>query len=140
MKKVLPVFKTPISTYPHTANLASILWENKKIYPWLMNCFIKPVGWEYRNMDYEDFYILDCPAILFERMGRDLINKGWNNIISFIKDAIDSEYYLYLVVNTGEIEAYGYTPPNPHDMFIYGYDDEQKLVYIADCSPEQQFS
>lgn len=89
MAKRLPVFKTPISTYPHTANLAAFLWSKEKVFPWLMNYFIKPHGWQVSgmdyNMDYEDFYIIDCPAVLYERINIHVLRSGWKDAVQFIK-------------------------------------------------------
>ena len=144
MGKKLPIYSTPITTYPHTANLASFLWENEKVYPWLMNCFLKVYGWrvdgEDFNMDYEDFYILDCPAILLERLNIHMIQKGWRDIISFIHDAINSGYYIYMEVERSKISAYNKGVKGIHDLFIYGYDQEQKMLYVADCFKNGKYS
>lgn len=137
MKRILPIFKTPISTYPHTANLAAILWGNEQIYPWLQNCFVKVYGWHVENedysMDYEDFYILDCPAILCERLNSKLISQGWGSPLEFIRDAIDSSYYVYTIVDTSKIKQYTSGGIGLHDLFIYGYDDSIETLYTSDC-------
>lgn len=131
MKKILTVNKTILSTYPHTANVATFLWNDSQIFPWLMNYFIKPFGWDLCGLDYEDFWFLDCPAIEIERMDRQIIKKRWGNYLSFIKDNIDEGYYVYLCVDTNCISAYKQLK-GPHDLMIYGYDDEKQIVYIAD--------
>lgn len=132
---VLPVYKTPISTYPHTSDMAAILWNNPKMYPWLMNCFIKVYGWHVEgmdyNMDYEDFYILDCPAILYERINRRVLECGWKDIVKFVKEMIDIGYYVYLILDTARITVHDGT--YHHDLMIYGYDEEEKVFYAADC-------
>lgn len=132
MKKILPIYNTPITSYPHTADIASILWKDKYIYPWLMNCFIKLYGWGTEHIDYEDFWMMDCPAILCERLNKGLIIKGWKNYIAFIIEALNFNYYVYLVANTKEINAYGKLWI-PHDLFIYGYDDINCEFYFSDC-------
>lgn len=144
MQLKLPVYSTPITTYPHAANLASILWGNDKIYPWLMNYFIKAYGWHVDendyNMDYEDFYILDCPAIFLQRIDVSMILKGWKNIITFIKDAIQCGYYIYMIADTSKISAYHNSGMGLHDLFLYGYDDILNEVYIADCFKDGKYS
>lgn len=60
MKKILSIARTPITTYPHTANIAAILWDNARIYPWLLGRFINLYGLNNEDMDYEDCWILDC--------------------------------------------------------------------------------
>lgn len=139
--KILPVAKTPVSTFPHTADLAAILWNNKKIYPWLMNCFIKVYGWHVEdmdyNMDYEDFYILDCPAILYERINYNVLKCGWNNPIDFVKEMINLKYYIYVILDTSKLLAHEGTCF--HDVLIYGYDDNEKIFYAADCFKEGKY-
>lgn len=142
MAKRLPVFKTPISTYPHTANLAAFLWSKEKVFPWLMNYFIKPHGWQVSgmdyNMDYEDFYIIDCPAVLYERINIHVLRSGWKDAVQFIKEMLELNYYAYLVVDTSKISAYGWSCY--HDMFIYGYDDGLKIFFAADCFRNGRYS
>lgn len=139
MVKKLKIYDTPISTYPHTADVASFLWGDEKIYPWLMNCFIKLFSWDLENMDYEDFWFLDCPAILCERLNRKIIAKRWGDYLTFIKDSIDMGYYIYLIVRTNEISAYGSTN-YPHDLFIYGYDDMKEILNISDFFQGRKYS
>lgn len=81
MKKILQVHYTPLTTYPHTANVASFIWKDPKIYPWLMNCFIKPFGWDLIGLDYEDFWFLDCPVVRCERLSRKIIVKKWGGLL-----------------------------------------------------------
>lgn len=131
MRNILNISKTPISTYPHTAHMAAFLWNDSRIYPWLMNCFIKLFSWDLENMDYEDFWFLDCPVLLCERLSRSMIQRRWGNYLSFIEDGIDMGYYVYLIVKTGEIRAYG-GYKYPHDLLIYGYDNEKRVFFISD--------
>lgn len=131
MRKILKISNTPLSTYPHTANVAAFLWSDQKIYPWLLNYFIKLFGWDSCNMDYEDFWFLDCPALQYERLDRKIIVHKWGNYLSFIKDVINEEYYVYLCVKTSCIREYSHMNA-PHDMMIYGYDDDKQIVYAAD--------
>lgn len=131
MRKILQVQNTPITTYPHTANVASMLWNDPKIYPWLMNCFIKPFGWDLCGLDYEDFWFLDCPVVQCERLNRKIAVQKWGDCLSFVKDIINEDYYVYLCVMTDCISAYKQMK-GPHDMMIYGYDDEKQILYIAD--------
>ena len=131
MKKILSIARTPITTYPHTANIAAILWDNARIYPWLLGRFINLYGLNNEDMDYEDCWILDCPAIQYKRIDKREIRRSWKKIGTFIKKSIDEEYYIYLPVDTGMITAYG-ERQHPHDMLIFGYDDERKIFHIAD--------
>ena len=82
-------------------------------------------------MDYEDFWFLDCPAIQYERLDRKIINNKCGDYLSFIKDVINEEYYVYLCVKPSCIRKYSLSNA-PYDMMIYGYDDNKQIVYAAD--------
>lgn len=139
MSVILPVFDTPITTYPHTADMASILWNDKKIYPWLMNCFIKLHSWDLENMDYEDFWFLDSPIIQCDRINRKIVRETWGNYLLFLCNMLNEGYYMYFCVNTSAISAYG--PSNyPHDLMIYGYDSLKQVFYIADFFQGKRYS
>lgn len=47
-------------TYPHTAHALAILQNDTQLYSWLLNSFIQIEGWDNENMDFEDFWILEC--------------------------------------------------------------------------------
>lgn len=131
MLKILPLAHPLCRTYPHTAHALSILQNYKKTYPWLLNSFIQIEGWECENMDFEDFWIFECPMLSWQRIGKDFLKQYKISISDFLKDSINNDYYVYLVVNTEMIEAYG-TACYPHDALIHGYDDGKKAFYVAD--------
>ena len=84
-------------------------------------------------MDYEDSFILDCLAILCERINACIIKKGWENFLDFIKEVIRSGYYVYTIVETSKISVYDKGGIGLHHFLIYGYDDLNGYVYSTDC-------
>ncbi len=131
MPKIIPLAKPLCRTYPHTAHALSILQNRPEIYPWLLNSFIQIEGWECENMDFEDFWILECPLLSHQRIGKDFLREHGITIPDFIKDSIDHGNCVYLVVNTDVIAAYG-AADYPHDALIHGYDEEKRIYYVAD--------
>lgn len=117
------------ATYPHNAHAVSILNTVSEYYPWLLNSFIQIEGWDNENMDFEDFWILECPLLGHQRISKKLILEKWDDYLGFLIEMIECGYYVYLVVDTGKISIYksaGY----PHDMLVYGYDESG--LYVAD--------
>ena len=107
-----------------------------------MNYFIKVYGWHVTdmdyNMDYEDFYLLDCPAILYERLNIRVIKKGWKNIVEFTREMLNLNYYVYLILDTAKLTVH--TGDFFHDIMVYGYDDENEAFYAADCFKNGKYS
>ena len=122
-------FKPFDATYPHNAHAISILTTAPEYYPWLLNSFIQIEGWDNENMDFEDFWILECPLLGHQRISKKLILEKWDNYLNFMIEMIECGYYIYLVIDTGKIAIYKSTG-YPHDMLIYGYDESG--FYVAD--------
>ena len=128
---ILPLEIPMCRTYPHTAHALAILQNDKKIYPWLLNSFIQVEGWDGENLDFEDFWILECPLLRYQRVGKDLLERFGIVVDQFIKESIDFGYYVYLVLNTELLSVYG-NVSYPHDAMIYGYDNLKEVFYVAD--------
>lgn len=128
---ILPLEIPMCRTYPHTAHALAILQNKKEIYPWLWNSFIQVEGWDGENLDFEDFWILECPLIRYQRIGKDILDRLGIAIDKFITESIDLGYYIYLVLNTKPLSVYG-DASYPHDAMIYGYDTVKEIFYVAD--------
>lgn len=68
-----------ISTY---SNALAILQNDRRIYPWLLNSFIQVEGWDGANLD---FWILECPLLRYQRVGKDLLERFGIVVDQFIK-------------------------------------------------------
>ncbi len=128
MEKVLK-FELFDATYPHNAHAVSILNTEPEYSPWLLNSFIQIEGWDNENIDFEDFWILECPLLGHQRISKKLVLEKWNAYLDFMIEMIGCGYYVYLVVDTAKIEVYKSTG-YPHDMLVYGYDESG--FYVAD--------
>lgn len=133
MKKIILPFKSPIlTTYPTLANPLSIFSNYEETYPWIMNNFIQLISWHKQFINYYDFFYKNCPLINYNTINKCLVKIGWDSLTKFIMDSIDNGFYVYLVVNTKYISAYGKYRSGPHDMMIYGYCKDKEIFYIAD--------
>ncbi|MEN1987493.1 hypothetical protein [Paenibacillus hubeiensis] len=135
-KKQLPMKKQDlISTYNIDASFVSMALSYELTEPWLCSNFIqlKSFKGSPQNFFYECQHEYDTPFFAVQRIGKDLINKKWEDIIQFIIDCIDTNYYILMMVNKKHLSVYKNMdiPEFIHDVFIYGYDSDQELVYLA---------
>ncbi|WP_408895199.1 hypothetical protein [Paenibacillus taichungensis] len=134
--KQLPMKKHDlISTYNIDASFVSMALSYESTEPWLCSNFIqlKSFKGSPQNFFYESQHEYDTPFFAVQRIGKDLINKKWEDIIQFIIDSIDTNYYILMMINKKHLAVYKNLniPEFIHDVFIYGYDLDQKLIYLA---------
>lgn len=142
MKKLLPVKYPVITGHPSTAGLFSILGNYGNTKEWIYSNYIQ-IAAGIRNGDIYgggsvDTIILPgyhaektCPFIIHSVLTRKTVDILCEDILDFIIKMINTENYLYLVADQQYfIERIGKT--FPHDMFIYGYDMNEELLYVAD--------
>ncbi|RCX12564.1 hypothetical protein DFR58_12168 [Anaerobacterium chartisolvens] len=148
---ILPVVYPPINAFPHQGALFSVLFAREECKPWIFNNFIQIYSLKdlykndlrsgtidfYYNMygDWMNFYIKANPWIKFNSIPFEFIKSSGINFIEFIKSSINGNCYLFFDVDTYYISEYKYwymESHTPHDIFIYGYDDEKKLFYMGD--------
>lgn len=58
---------------------------------------------------YEDFYILGCLAALYERINIQVLRSGWKDFVQSIKEMLELNYYVYLVMDTSKKNAYDWS-------------------------------
>ena len=104
MEKILK-FELFDATYPHNAHAVSILNTEPEYYPWLLNSFIQIEGWDNENIDFEDFWILECPLLGHQRISKKLVLGKWNAYPDFMIEMIGCGYYVYLVVDTAKRDS-----------------------------------
>ncbi|MBW5445444.1 hypothetical protein GE107_05135 [Cohnella sp. CFH 77786] len=132
-KSVLPVASPMISLYAAHANALSVLENRPETMPWLLNRFVQIVCWQKDWVDYLDFDFRDCPLLDYQRLDKTFIRLKWgDDIVSFVRDAIDGGFYVSFLVKTRCVPAYIHGGDHCHELFVYGYDDHAKQLYIAD--------
>lgn len=148
MRKVLKVqYPETVTCFPRHGNLLSIISCNEKYVPWFHSNYIQlEIKRDFELGCFLDFYapnlIENCPWIYAQRIARDLVQKFSADIVDFLINAIDSEYYVYTMVNTfyiPEHSSYG-KRKRSHELLIYGYDREKRFFYIADNFPKYKYA
>ena len=128
---ILPIAYPMAATHAHVAHSVALLSTERYTNGWMMSCFIQIRGEAQRYIEYQDFWILDCPILRCQRIGLDLVRDEWKKEIYFIKCALEHGYYVYAMIDTYPISSYG-DSSYMHDVLIYGYDDREMIFYIAD--------
>lgn len=143
--KKLPIISTPISTYP-SGNLAlSIALTNENSLPWFFSSYIQL----YSNSNEEAFIhgnfidadtaSFECPFVSHLALNRDFIDGKWQLFSDFIIYCLDMDYYVYVFLDrfyNSEAKEYN-TKHFFHQLFIYGYNLENKTFHSADFVNER---
>jgi hypothetical protein len=150
-QKILPMKYPPITSFHYHADLLSVLLNYDQCLPWFYNNFIQlfihsnvEILDGIREGIILDFYTpysnwKNCPHIYYQRINRNFVSKKWNSIIDFIIDTIDMDYYVYLDADQFFIpeNTWCYKKVHKiHDMFIYGYDFQKKILYFTEYLTE----
>lgn len=142
MKKILPVKYPAITGHPSTAGLFSILGNYENTVNWIFSNYIQIAAGIRNGNIYGggsvDAIILPayhaektCPFIIHSLLTRETVDAVSDDILDFVVKMIDANNYLYLVADQ-QYFIERIKKPHPHDMFIYGYDLLDKILYVAD--------
>lgn len=132
-KVMLPVADPYISVFPIFANPLSILQNEEGTKGWIFNHFIQLcANSESEMMNFYDFNYKLCPYFKIQRMSIDFLKKLDMEPLDFMLKCISNGYYIYLLVNMTEIHLYDPPADFAHDLFIYGFDEEERVFYVSD--------
>lgn len=145
LRKQLPIERQElVSTYNIDASFLSMVLSYENTKPWLFGGFIQIKGFtdSTQSYFYECQHESDTPFFLIQRLGKDIISCKWNDIIQFIIDCIDLNYYLLMMINKSYLDIYKdkMNKDYLHDVFIYGYDLELEQIYLAGSFLHDKYS
>lgn len=146
MEKVLTRVNPVLKCYPNYAHIFSIVGAYTENYlPWVYNHFMQlfvPNCYEAGiRIDYVTPHMLKSfPWIDVNHIERKIVSDKWENIIEFIKDYIDKQYYIYALFDVSQIDLYQFSKFRTHDPLIYGYNDDKRLIYFADNFKDGKYS
>lgn len=141
-RKVLHMQTPMITSYPRHANLLSIL-ENEEMYiEWLIENYIELQSAKMKKLKLEFHIGYDvihffqfCPFVVYNRAERNIVNKAYHDIIEYLCDLILDNRYVYVLVDRFYVSCYPQSYQKEHhyhDIFLYGFDQEEKIFYAAD--------
>ena len=83
----------------------------------------------------------ECPYLLFSLMTKEQVESYCGDILTFIKKTINLGGYVYGVFDEAKILCdSGADYKFPHELFIYGYDDEEQQFYVGDFTFGEHYS
>lgn len=148
-KCILPLEDVEIRAWPEQNFLLGLLLVQKTGWEWFMNQFVQLRGAHYVQHQYGakdmsiTFYpyaihqlspnLFDfCPFINKYTVPKSLIIGNYRDFCEFVKYSLENGYYLSTFLDQFFREDmhgnYGFHHPN----FIYGYDDGEQCIYLAD--------
>lgn len=148
-KVILPLSDVEIGAWPEQNFLFGLLLNQETGWDWIMNQFIQLRGAHYINYQYDavdfsiTFYpygihqlapnIFDlCPFINKYIIPRSFISEQYKSFHEFVKNALNNGYYLSTFLDQFFRRDFGGNYGFRHPTFIYGYDDANKEVCLAD--------
>lgn len=121
-----------ITTYPLFANPLSILLTKKYTYNYIYASFIQIISTKKNGaISFYDFNYRTCPFLNIHKISKKIINEQ-SNYSEAIRYFLSKGYYLYFLINPQYINVYHGKKERCHDIFVFGFDNERQLFYIAD--------
>lgn len=143
MIRSLYVKEPLLSCYTSYGILFSIL--DLKDSPWIYNNFIQLVYqdmWSMYVFEGHRYFLSHCPYLNYEIFSDKRLDQEYNQSLKkLIIDSINNGQYLLLWVDRYYLpvaKEYG-NKHHPHELFIYGYDDETDEVLVADNLNDGKF-
>lgn len=137
-KVILPINSPIVSTYPLDASYVAIAMGHPESLPWVYSNYIQLMCKQKEpKVFFFEFFAStlnrDTSFIRFQRVGKELVNVGWKDVVEFIKDCINMNSYIYTTVNKMFLKVSDQYEKRDfvHDLLIYGYDDVKEELHIA---------
>ncbi|MWC27647.1 hypothetical protein [Paenibacillus sp. MMS18-CY102] len=139
--KILPMNYPPVTSWTWHANLLSVITNYEETNDWLYSNYIQLVC---EGGSYIDFFPRatakqDCPWTYNQIIKRETIELLAKDICSFFIESINMDNYIFGVFEQSFFFK-GCDTPLPHELFIYGYDLEKRLFYVADFTFKDAYS
>ena len=156
MKKILPMTLPEDPTFPVYADLLSILYSYDVAHDWIYSNFIQIYALDIVNRDAsllhpflsgffglsdtrrfdmasDDMFFLPrdgiCPFLTTFEIPNDVVEDSMS---SFIKGAINRDYYIFTFIDVMQISEYNMSRPYSHGILVYGFDDSEEVFHVAD--------
>lgn len=151
-KKVLPISYPMITSWQWHATLFSIIGDDEKAKNWIFSNYIQLRCYNIEEIFTGDEMLLadmmpgssslkECPYLLFSLMTKEQVESYCGDILTFIKKTINLGGYVYGVFDEAKILCdSGADYKFPHELFIYGYDDEKQEFNVGDFTFGEHYS
>lgn len=133
MKNILPLYEPVFSKDMHTSTVFSIIGSHEDHLNWIYSeCAM--IRYQIEKSIYSLYSNQNNPLIIKKKISKIILSELQNfDIIDFLKTSINNNTYILLAINHYYIEQSIARGKNKiHSLFIYGYDDALKCLYISD--------
>ena len=138
-KKDLPLAEPLITCYTPVAALFSILGKSSQTNDWILSNYINITGYFYSFNGAAELALIPswhatkfCPWIVESILSRETYLSFKSSIVDYLVNCLNSDYYIFVVVDYSQIDCYDRKEYMPHDLLISGYDYGKKVFYIND--------
>jgi len=153
MENNLPMAYPPINGYTSLTNMLAILYGNTDIHiPWFYNHYVQLVSSKDPMMRlsgnfYDDININfipianSCPFIDVQRFNRRTIGLSSTVLTEFVEHQINLGYYVQFFLDQYFLSCSEYYQKEHlfHQTLVYGFDKEEKKIFITDFSYNNKF-
>ncbi|WP_373265932.1 hypothetical protein [Hungatella hathewayi] len=150
MKRILPLADPIVNSLPGYSNTLSIALQYFPGKSWFAQKYLNTlfIHDEGSNSLLSQFLTIDkirlsshyhympsnimCPAIKGYAIPKNFVLKvNKNSVIDLIRESINQDFYVSLYVSMDLIPLYKTNRILSHEIFIYGYDDENRICNVA---------
>ena len=137
MPKKLFMSNPLITSYPTQANIFSCL-PNERYMEWFYEHSLNIFSLKSNTNSYVGFFSpipwKSNPWFLSQEISNQTLATLHVDIIDFIRASIDQNYYVFLFLNRFYLKDSFYFQKqyNQHDIFVYGYDENERTIYFTD--------
>ncbi|MGG4094502.1 hypothetical protein [Paenibacillus lautus] len=140
MIKKLVMNEPVLKTYPKHSNVTSILANHVNFEEWLYSNHIQLFCAIYENSTkydtyldiYEPLHRVYYPLLECKSIKKEIISACSIDPSAFAISNIDEGYYVYACVDIFYIPEYQSNKHKNHDIFVFGYDDDEQTFFVAD--------
>lgn len=85
----------------------------------------------------------DVPILRYNLIQCDLLNAQTTDIVAFLKNCVDSGYYVRIFMDSYYISYHKWMYGRlnfVHQKLVYGYDDEAEVIYMSDFANGKRYN
>ena len=145
-ENILPVVNPVVASNTEHGYLLAGVQTNESSKEWIMGNYMSQIYYSLRMGADMNFYPLMnhplCPCIDYMRISCKMLEKKWDNIVEFLTEQIQEQYYIHIYLDWYYIEkskAYGKMHLF-HPTLVFGYNNVQRKFYVADFYVNDKFT
>ena len=155
MKVQLPMSSPLFTTYPALADITAIIRSDERFPRWICNNFNQLIYYTNASKKARFYTFIedipresntifsDVPILRYNLIQCDLLNAQTTDIVAFLKNCVDSGYYVRIFMDNYYISYHKWMYGRlnfVHQKLVYGYDDETEVIYMSDFANGNRYN